>query len=282
MDYLYKRVLSCELESSNGERKTFLHNIDEGSLFRIDFTAEFTGSATVSLYNVNEVTINMVKSTKVSGKTKFANLQLQAGYDKDIYLISTGEIVQSLVKRNQADKILELKISPKANLLTEYAIPKQYNGTLQTILKQFLLDNGILSYEILTLLGMDQIMDFASTGTVEQNLSRICKLLKAEYYLYLGKLVIATKDQSSFLKNQKVILDKESGLIGSPVVKGAGYTVKSLLNPKIAMNQVLEIGFNDPSDFTKPIKRDFIVKSGKHFGSSFSNDFYTEFDVIPK
>jgi hypothetical protein len=282
MSYLYKRVLSCELESPNGERKTFLHNVDEGNLFRIDFTVEFKGSATVSLYNVNDTTINMIKSSKVSGKTKFATLQFQAGYDNDIYLISTGEIVQSLVKRNQGNKILELKTSAKANLLTEYVNPKQYNGTLGTVLKQFLLDNGILSYEILALTGMDQIMDFASTGTVEQNLSRICKLLKAEYYLYLGKLVIATKDQSSFLKNQKVILDKESGLIGSPVAKGAGYTVKSLLNPKIAMNQVLEIGFNDPNDFSKTIRRDYIVKSGKHFGSSFSNDFYTEFEVIPK
>jgi hypothetical protein len=87
--------------------------IDEGELFRIDFTLEFKGSATVSLYNVNNTTINMVKSSIVSGRTKFANL------------------------------------------LTEFVNPKQYNGILQTILKQFLLDNGFLSYEILALLGMD-------------------------------------------------------------------------------------------------------------------------------
>lgn len=282
-NYLYRRVLSCKIESPNGESKTFEHDVDNGKLFRIDFSADFKGDATISLYNVLEATINMTKFSKVANKTIFPKLQLSAGYESDLYLIAEGEIIQSLVKISGPDRILEMKIAPKAYILNEYAQTKQYNGTLQTILRDFLLDNGITSYQVLTSFGTNQnFYDFAATGTVEKNLSRLCELLFSEYSFYLGKLLIATKDQTTYLKTQKVVLDKDSGLVQSPAKKGLGYTVKSLLNPRIAPNQIVHLTFRDLNSKETKIDKEFIAKSGKHFGSSFGNDYYTEFEVVAK
>jgi hypothetical protein len=116
--YLYKRVLPCELESPSGEKKTFEHNVDQGKLFRIDFNVEFKGTASISLYNVLDETVQMVKPNKQNKKN--ANLKLFAGYDEDMNLLASGEIIQSLEKWNGRDNILKLKIAPKTDRFLLY------------------------------------------------------------------------------------------------------------------------------------------------------------------
>ncbi|HRG77697.1 MAG TPA: hypothetical protein PLX69_24265, partial [Leptospiraceae bacterium] len=143
MDYLYGRVMSVKIEPPVGNSKTFEHNIEEGKLFRIDFEVDFKGHATVSLYNVLDVTARMCEPATVGGKKKFASLTLEAGYTNDLSLLAKGEIIQSLVKRSGADKILEMKLSSKVSLLNEFVIPKEYNGSYRSIIPQILKDNGI-------------------------------------------------------------------------------------------------------------------------------------------
>ena len=62
-------------------------------------------------------------------------------------------------------------------------------------------------------------------------------------------------------------------------MKGKLLTAKALLNPRIAINKKVEINYMNITKGEK-VKNDYLVKKGKHSGSSWANDFYTDFECI--
>lgn len=283
----YRRHIEVELTSTSGESKTFIHDSETGELFRIDFETDFTGNGIVKLYNVLQSTIKMCNFD--SKKRSYAKCKLVAGYRTDVSVLMNGDIINSVVSRSGADRILELKISPKVDSLNELAKPKNYNGTWQSILYSILVDNGISYFEILTDNGKTEIVDqFIVTGTLKETLQKICKYILSEMYFETGKLIIASKDNKKVRDSEVIVLgyhyDSDSGmqysgssLIGSPLSKGSLLSAKALLNPRIAKNKKVEINYIDTSKEEK-ITHDYIVRKGKHIGSSWANEYYTEFE----
>ena len=211
---------------------------------------------------------------------KYAKVKLLAGYGTDFGLIGTGDIVQSIFSKSGADKVLSISAFHKMDILTNLCLQKNYSGTWTAILSDFLTDNGLSYYEILSDIGSTQVSQFAATGTVGNVIAKICKEIKAEAYFDLGKLIIATKEIKSELASMQVVLDSSSGLIGSPEKKNNEWSAKSLLNRRIGKNKMVKVQFWDYSKSESTTKQ-FLVTKGKHSGSSWTSNFYTEFECKP-
>lgn len=279
-DLLFSRFVSVELEGVDGFRKMFVH--DKDRLFRIDFEVNFDGAMTVKLFNVSSNTASMCepKKNKSEKIEKYAKVKLLAGYGADFGLIGTGDIVQSIFSKSGVDKVLSISAFHKMDVLTNPCSQKNYSGTWTAILSDFLTDNGLSYYEILSDIGSTQVSQFAATGTVGSVIAKICKEIKAEAYFDLGKLIIATKELKSELASMQVVLDNSSGLVGSPEKKNNEWSVKSLLNRRIGKNKMVKVQFWDYSKNESTTKQ-FLVTKGKHSGSSWTSNFYTEFECKP-
>lgn len=280
-DLLFSRFVSVELEGVDGFRKMFVH--DKDRLFRIDFEVNFDGAMTVKLFNVSSNTASMCEPKKdKNGKiSTFPKLKLVVGYGSDRSMIGVGDVVQFNYLQSGADRVLDVKASPKVNFMNEIAIPKNYSGSYKSILKSILSDNGIDYYEILGDSSFsDNLEQFTVTGTLGDSIDKICKVLKSNKYFEMGKLIIASKDAKSNLDAEFVSLSRLTGLIGSPEKKNLSYSVKSLLNYRIWKNRAIEILFRDLITGKSEPKK-FKVLSGKHSGSSWTSNFYTEFECKP-
>ncbi len=111
-------------------------------------------------------------------------------------------------------------------------------------------------------------------------LTKLCKLANAEAYFDINKLIVVSKDSKKGVGKSIISLSSNSGLIGTPERKGSNLSVRSLLNRGISKNSIIEITYTDLlTGERKP--QQYKVISGKHTGSNYSNDFYTECEVKP-
>lgn len=268
---LYGRHIEVTIRGTDGKNKTFTSLPDNSERFSIEFDVKFEEKAvsTIKLYNILTSTIDLCKASKKD----FANVQLIAGYEGFINPICTGKIIDYIIRQTGSNKILELKI---ANIsLTKIA--SNFVKTKASKILENLLDNAGIKYNF-QITYDPEIEQIALTGNVMTAVDIICNLISADYY-YKENDILNIVSISKNPTEQIIFLDRTSGLIGHPEfnAKIKGYKVKSLLNGKIQKGNLVELKFNELSNNeVKQIKAK--VKTGRHIGSSFSANYYTEFD----
>ncbi|WP_170875645.1 phage protein [Leptospira alexanderi] len=279
----FLRNIEVKLESPEGKVKIFSHNPKEAIQFSIEFNVEFdkTNLATISLYNVLNSTTGMCspKTGKNKSDTQAARAELSVGYGDDLSVIAKGEILQHSVKLNGPDRILEFKISDMVNKLFAFSVTETFEKALvSSILKQIFAKYGI-SYFALRF-SEDVLLDKISFSGESLGfvIDQLAKRVKAHRYFKLGKLVIEDGNYSKQHKsNRVVLLDRTSGLIGTPQKTKVGWKVKSLLNPLIYKGEPVHLRFQDNTTRSK-IDSQFVVLKGHHKGGSMISDYFTEFE----
>nr|WP_029782618.1 hypothetical protein [Leptospira interrogans] len=279
----FLRNIEVMIESPDGKVKVFSHNPGEAIHFSIEFEVEFSGTnvTSVALYNVLNSTVGMC--TPREGKTKKdsanAKAELSVGYGEDLTLIAKGEIIQHKVAMRGADRIFEFKISDMVNKLYAYSVTETFEKTLvSSALKQIFEKYGISYYALR--ISDDVLLDsitFAG-ASLSVAIDRLAKLVKAKRYFKLGKLIVEDETWSKNNQSNNVpLLDRTSGLIGTPQKTKSGWKVQCLLNPLIAMGEPVHLTFTDNTTGSK-IDSQYIVTHGTHKGSSRSSDHITEFE----
>ncbi len=279
----FLRNIEVKIESPDGKTKIFSHNLKEAIQFSIVFGVEFdkTNVTTISLYNILNSTIEMCvpKTGKNKSDTQAARAELSVGYGDDLSMIAKGEILQHTVKLSGPDRILEFKISDMINKLFGFSVTETFEKTLvSSILKQLFATYGIPYYALR--FSEDVLVDritFSgeSLGFV---IDQLAKRVKAHKYFQIGRLIIEDENWSKQHKsNSVVLLDRTSGLIGTPSKIKTGWKVKSLLNPLIQRGETVHLRFQDNTTSSK-IDSQFIVLKGQHRGGSMISDYFTEFE----
>ncbi|MDI7224043.1 phage protein [Leptospira santarosai] len=279
----FLRNIEVKIESPDGKMKIFSHNPKEAIQFSIEFDVEFDKSnlTTISLYNVLNSTIEMCvpRTGKNKSDTELSRAELSVGYGDDLSVIAKGEILQHSVKSNGPNRILEFKISDMVNKLFSFSVTMTFERTLvSSILNQLFAKYGI-SYFALRF-SEDVLIDKISFSgeSLDSVINQLAKRVKAHKYFKLGKLII---EDEAWSKNNKssniVLLDRTSGLIGTPSKTKAGWKVKSLLNPLIHKGETVHLRFQDNTTNSK-IDSPFVVVKGQHKGGSMISDYFTEFE----
>ncbi|WP_061244841.1 phage protein [Leptospira noguchii] len=279
----FLRNIEVKIESPDGKTKIFSHNPNGAIQFAIEFDVEFdkTNLSTISLYNVLNSTVEMCvpKTGKNKSDTVRSRAELSVGYGDDLSIIAKGEILQHIVKTSGPNQILEFKISDMVNTLFAFSVTMTFEKTLvSAILNQLFAKYGISYFELR--FSEDVILDKISFSgeSLDSVVNQLAKRVKAHKYFKLGKLII---EDEAWSKNNKsnniVLLDRTSGLIGTPSKTKSGWKVKSLLNPLINKSETIHLRFQDNTTNSK-IDSPFVVLKGQHKGGSMISDYFTEFE----
>ncbi|WP_196229216.1 phage protein [Leptospira noguchii] len=279
----FLRNIEVKIESWDGKTKIFSHNPKEAIQFAIEFDVEFDKSnlTTISLYNVLNSTVEMCapKTGKNKSDTELSRAELSVGYGDDLSVIAKGEILQHNVKTNGPNRILEFKISDLVNKLFSFAVTMTFERALvSSILNQLFAKYGI-SYFALRF-SEDVILDKISFSgeSLDSVINQLAKRVKAHKYFKLGRLIVEDDNWTKEHKSTNVVLlDRTSGLIGTPSKTKSGWKVKSLLNPLIHKGETVHLRFQDNTTNSK-IDSPFIVVKGHHKGGSMTPDYFTEFE----
>lgn len=102
--HLFSRNVQVRIESVDGQAKMF--KSEDG--FTIEFECGFGTRATskVKLWNVLNSAVEMCNSKN----NKRAKLELYAGYEEEIYLLTSAYILSHDVKKSGADRVLEIQV----------------------------------------------------------------------------------------------------------------------------------------------------------------------------
>ncbi len=273
---IFGRQIELKIESVSGASKTFLSGHENENDFHIDFTVEMGKSFTVKIYNVLRETFQLCEKKEKDS----AKLQLYAGYKDGVKpsLLASGDIITSQYKVSGVDRILEMKGMPKVSEFYSQTEPTTYlNRNMSSILEAILVKNSIKKYKI-NYFDSKIISQFVSSDNLKKDLDSISKAEKLIHYFSRGILVIEPAEYKKQKLNEIVWLDRDSGLIQSPTQEGANYKVKSLLNPELAVGEIVRISYRDNSN-DKDIDSEFKILSGKHT-ADLQNQFYTEFECM--
>ncbi|WP_198290505.1 phage protein [Leptospira noguchii] len=279
----FLRNIEVKIESWDGKIKIFSHDPKEAIQFAIEFDVEFDKSnlTTISLYNVLNSTVEMCapKTGKNKSDTELSRAELSVGYGDDLSVIAKGEILQHNVKTNGPNRILEFKISDLVNKLFSFAVTMTFERALvSSILNQLFAKYGI-SYFALRF-SEDVILDKISFSgeSLDSVINQLAKRVKAHKYFKLGRLIVEDDNWTKEHKSTNVVLlDRTSGLMGTPSKTKSGWKVKSLLNPLIHKGETVHLRFQDNTTNSK-IDSPFIVVKGHHKGGSMTPDYFTEFE----
>lgn len=271
---IYGKQIELTIQAVDGRTKTFLSGFEEEDNFDIEFTVEFGKGFSVKVYNVVRETFLMCEKKG----SEFSKLELYAGYKQgyEPKLIASGNILTYQYKQVNLDKVLELKGVFSVKEFYEKVEPRTfYDFTVSAILKS-ILERSSLKYKI-NLTKDSLLSQYTSTGNLKTDLDKLCKLVDAVHYVSKGTLYIEPESFKRFKSNFIIHLDRESGLIGSPEIENLKLKAKCLLNPEIALGEIIRIRYRDNAN-DKEVEGEYKVIGGKHIASL--NQFITEFEGL--
>lgn len=239
--------------------------------FEIDFDIEFSDEkepniSEVILYNLSNSTITEIRDKKY--------LILNAGYGFDLGNILTGNIADVKTHWNDLDKVTAIFV--KDGPVNVKNINKTYKKGIDStfIINDLVGELGLSAGEIKPTKVITYTQGKVVTGSPYQSLKQIVEDTESRLFIDKGKIYIRVRTTGT---KTTVVLNSESGLIGSPMeiteeVEGkqvVKYNVRCLLNHEITTDTIIKIE-------SKTINGMYKVEKGNHKG-----DFITECVVIP-
>lgn len=203
--------------------------------FKIDKTITSEPNyAEISIYNLNE------ESKKLLKEKVYDAIQLEAGYEGDLGLIFSGEIISFTTKKDSCDLITILKCSDAQTLYNSKAYFALNEGAneedlLRTILDKNKIETGSIKLNSNKVFSKSKIV----AGNIKDILDTVAKNNNSYWYFQEGKLNFSPK--VDFKAGMGYELSQESGLIGSPEATEEGLEVTSLLRHDFSIDASVRI-----------------------------------------
>jgi hypothetical protein len=216
---------------------------------------------TVKIFNLADATENQIKD-------KGIRIRIFAGYDDRPVLIHDGDIRRVDRERTGLDRITTITLGGNVIKLSQAFFNKSYSG--QVSVKQIAQD-AAPSFNI-DATDFDQIpndaflYDFSFTGKTSDLLDKILNPIKVQWF-ETDNLIKFSAGKKTF--ENVVLLNKDTGLIGSPTVTDKGTNFKSVLNGRIVLNERVKIE-------SRLVNGVFKVIQISHKGDNRGGEFVTE------
>lgn len=238
--------------------------------FRVPFSTDSIPDVSeIALYNLSPDTVKQLK--------REVPVRLYAGYEGDVGLLCSGEVVNYETRQDGVDRKTTLKIADRVSAWTQLEVNKTYAaGTTSAQILTDLVSNFNLTIADITL---KHNVTHRKARTVSGKLGDIIKKLSKEtetkIYINQGSVYVRPPQKGA---HTGFYLSGETGLLGSPerteVVESEerfeGYKVSVLLNHQITTDSIIVIE-------SETAKGAFRVVRGSHN----SNEYKTEMEVLP-
>ena len=245
--------------------------------FDIEFDVEFSDEpklnhAEVKLYNLSNDRINSIKNG--------TPIIIQAGYEGDVGSIFMGAVYEMETEKTTVDRVTTIRAVDATDQIKKLRVNKTYQaGTRNSQIIRDLISISGLSLGVLSL---PKDVVYRSGKTVQGNIITLLKRQAqdagAKFHILNQKVYIRAGNEGD---NIQFVFNKNRGLIGTPEpfvedVDGKeikGFKVLGLLQHRIKADAVITVE-------SSVIKGRYRVRKGRHYGSNFGQDFYTEMEVV--
>lgn len=201
----------------------------------------YPNMANIQVYNLSKDSRNKIKE-------EFTKIFLYAGYENNVPLIFSGNIVNITHEKKGPDWISTLFCGDSLKSINESTISKTLppGATTENILDELVgqmqgITKGVTEglKDCLTK-KRSLLRGLVLSGNVKDWLDKLSKNCGFDYSINNDILETVTKDKP--LNDEPVvIISQENGMIGSPELTEVGVNVKSLLIPQLKLGRRIEI-----------------------------------------
>jgi len=240
---LYNRFIRVQVFDIGGVGRTF-------SNLRIAFdvkkTSESnTNTTTIKIYNLNPESRAFLEQTDLS-------VILEVGYqafesEPIIEILSTGNLLRGKVKheREAGDWVTSLEYGDGETPLQESFYNRSFvaGASLRSIIQDVARTLGL---PVNTIIGLqDRTLNSSAvfSGSSKEILDRITRDAGVEWSIQDGEVVILPP--AGFTLEEVIVLNENTGLIGSPIRRKTGIEFTALLNPRIRSGRRVRITSRD-------------------------------------
>jgi hypothetical protein len=267
MGELYLRKVILQVVPERGAAKL----IDE---LRIKFKVEKTNesapnTAEIQIYNASESTRSLLEAKNTQVRISFGYLGLNpngvlgTGFasTSNVDLVYVGDITKVTQKFQRPDIISELECGDGDNRFRNSRLSKGYPpGTkVDLILDDLIKAMGLSKGSRVGVPPKKYGSGVALSGLAKTHLDMICKANNLEWSIQDGSIQIIRKDLPS--ADPTIILDADSGLIGSPSKTKEGVEFTSLIQPDLKPGRRVQLK-------SRTISGIFKVRKVTHEGDS--------------
>lgn len=211
---------------------------------KIEFTVTKTiGSspnpALIKIYNLNP-------SNEALIQNEYTDIILNVGYKNNVRILFSGNIKHVFKYKAKTDYITEIEAADgdydyRNSILNETLAA----GTT----RDHIIQKAVSSFTGGTTKGFVKIDPYTNlrgvclTGNTRTVLNNLAKDAGANWSIQDGKLTIVKT--SGTLPNTAIVINEQSGMLDAPEINDKGISVRTLLNPQLAVNGVIQLNNND-------------------------------------
>lgn len=188
--------------------------------------------AKIEIYNPGEKILSVLQK-------KFTKIQLSAGYGNNIGLIFKGEIRNTFQSRKGVDKVATIYSGDGEKDWQNAIFNKTYteNISIKTIIQDLFKtfkNSGLGDLDGIPDV-KDKLRGQALSGSSKDILDKYADEYNFEWSIQDGNIIVS-KNDGLLRKNEAVLINSKTGMIGTPTVTEIGADVTTLLNPKLLPN----------------------------------------------
>lgn len=216
--------------------------------FQIEFEVEKSlekspNKITIKLYNMEERTRSALTKLPLS-------VHLEAGYDEEYRHLASGDLIRGFSELKGATWETELQVADGSRSQQNGWVSKRYNGrtTVKEVVRYAASQMGFkLPIELEEMPELNEKLDgYSMHGAARDQLDKLLAPYGVSWSTQNGQMVALS--DLAVLKNQAILIDNESWLIGSPAFgtntkPGAPAVVKfdTMLYPELSPGKMVDL-----------------------------------------
>ena len=242
--------------------------------------AGLPSQTTFTIYNLNREDLQFLSTSAATWLLKQNLIQLYAGYDDDVNLLASGQIITAEPSGNP-DVGLQVKILSGAKWMGQNIQCQKDQVSIRELLEYCADQMGYtlnIPSSLLDNEWLNTVNDtFSFSGTPFELLSKVQEMCGG-FSLQSQGLNISTCNDEIYVWNAgagnvkpALLVSKKTGMVGYPHPTTAGVEVKILLNTSIRPGDVIEV----ESERTPFINGQYYITSIQHDGELRSTEWYS-------
>lgn len=195
--------------------------------------------ALIKIYNLNPNNETLIHD-------EYTDIILNVGYQNNVRILFSGNIKHVFKYKQKTDYITEIEA---ADGDYDYR-----NSTLNETLaagttRDHIVSKAVASFSGGTTKGYVALDPYTNlrgvclTGNTRKILDNLAKDAGCNWSIQDGKLTIVKTSKT--LPNTAIVVNSQSGMLDAPEINDKGIKVKTLLNPQLAVNGVIQLNNND-------------------------------------
>lgn len=228
----------------NGVLKTYRPN-DDGLMLRVDFSVVKSvkgapSSGDIMIYGLAKEDIAFISTNfnPLNGILNPSFLRLSVGYGENISEILSGNIVTAIPNLDSSENSIQLNIQSGFlnNLDKNQVFHSLKDASLKQVAQNIAENNGVkLDFRAKD----EKVGSYAFIGSPLLQISRFREAYPSKLIFIEGDSLIV--DDLSSGGKKVFLIDRESGMIGSPKPTSMGCEIQTLLNPYLNIGDALNL-----------------------------------------